>query len=244
MWMLLHGFTGSPRSWDRVVAKLPADEPPLRPALVGHGPAWIRDRVESFDREIDRLAELAETMPLPRYLCGYSMGARLALALAVLGRPRFEGIVLVGVHPGIRDPEDRAQRRLADAERAARIRAEGTVRFVDHWESNPLFASQAKLPPEVLAEQRAVRISHDPEGLATALEVAGLGAMPCFAPRVPGLDPAPVWVAGSRDAKFTGIARGVTEVPRIVEGAGHNVVLERPDAIVSIMRIVEHAAHD
>ena len=81
MWMLLHGFTGSPRSWDSVVARAELGHEPLIPALIGHGPEWRSVQTTSFDEEISRLGSMASSLDPPRYLCGYSMGARLALGL-------------------------------------------------------------------------------------------------------------------------------------------------------------------
>lgn len=243
MWMLIHGFTGSPRSWDPVVTRLSSDDSPMCPAVVGHAPDWARHRVDSFDAEVDRLAALAEKLPPPRYLGGYSMGARLALALAARGGPRFSGVMLIGAHPGLTDGEARDARHAEDVERANQIRAEGLGRFIDSWEKNPLFETQRALPADVLAGQRAIRMGHDPEGLATALEIAGLGAMPALESCVSTLDPSPIWVVGSEDRKFTAIAAGLTARPHVVEGAGHNVLLERPDAVVSIMTTMEQASH-
>jgi len=45
MWMLLHGFTGAPRSWNPVLARAQLDPPPLIPALAGHERDWHRARL-------------------------------------------------------------------------------------------------------------------------------------------------------------------------------------------------------
>ena len=56
MWMLLHGFSGSPRSWDRVVEHGNWQNPPLRPTLMGHGFDWRAAERTSFAHEVSSLA--------------------------------------------------------------------------------------------------------------------------------------------------------------------------------------------
>ena len=75
---LLHGFTGSPASWDGVLALLP-ERRTLRPALLGHGAP--PPEATTFAGEIARLAALLPDEPV--HLAGYSLGARMALSLAL-----------------------------------------------------------------------------------------------------------------------------------------------------------------
>ena len=117
------------------------------------------------------------------------------------------------------------------------MRSEGIGAFVDRWEKLPLFATQTTLPPHLLEEQRATRLGHDPESLARSLHALGLAAMPDFRPALDGVDRPVRLVAGGKDDKFLAIARSM--VPRlkrgrlaVVSGAGHNVLLERPETLL------------
>ena len=116
-----------------------------------------------------------------------------------------------------------------DAARAAAIRADLEA-FVEAWERLPLFATQAGVGADALAEQRAVRRGHDPEGLARSLEVLGLGAQPDLwgAARVPVR-----WWVGERDAKFREVLAGVGA--ECVPGCGHNPVLEDPQGLARLL---------
>lgn len=247
MWMLLHGFMGSPQSWQRVVSAADLPDEPVVPRLMGHGSEWRRNRVASFEEEVARLLEIARMMRRPRYLCGYSMGARVALAMLARGSELFDGLVLVGVHPGLDDTEARAERRAADAERARVLRREGLVAFVDAWEDQPLFASQRNLPVAVLDVQRQIRLSHDAEGLAACLEVLGLAEMPNGRAALSSLVLPITLMAGARDIKFATIVRNLsseTHLPKIVDGVGHNVVLEAPEVVAMALKATEQRAHD
>ncbi|MDH3200899.1 MAG: alpha/beta fold hydrolase [Myxococcales bacterium] len=247
MWMLLHGFMGSPRSWDRVLSACDSPDEPTVPQLLGHGDDWKRNRVASFEEEVSRLLAIATTMTRPRYLCGYSMGARVALGMLVRGSDLFEGAILVGAHPGLDDAEARTERRAADAKRARELRREGLVGFVDAWEAQPLFASQRRLPSPVLEVQRQIRLSHDAEGLAACLEVLGLAEMPSLGAALSSFEIPITLMAGALDTKFATIAENLSskvDLLQIVEGVGHNVVLEAPEVVAMALKTREQRAHE
>ena len=234
--VLLHGFTGSPRSWDAVMRVLPG-QACIAPALLGHGaPA---NEVVTFMDEVDRLARLLPHEPV--HLCGYSLGARLALGLLVRHGERISGATLIGVNPGLSDPAAREQRLRHDAELARRLETAGIDAFVREWESQPLFATQAHLPGAVRARKRAERTSHDPHALARSLRVLGLGSMPDFWPALPRLGCPITLVAGARDDKFRELAVCALRVLpaarlRIVADAGHDLLVERPEEIAVLLR--------
>jgi 2-succinyl-6-hydroxy-2,4-cyclohexadiene-1-carboxylate synthase len=244
MWMLLHGFTGSPRSWSPVITHAELDPPPLIPALAGHGRDWRSTEVESFETEVTRLLSLVSNGESPRLLCGYSMGARVALGLLARQPSAFDAAVLIGVHPGLSDETARTARHDLDANRARLLRKEGVAAFVNAWEELPLFASQRALCEETLTSQREIRLSHDAEGLARALEILGLGEMPDYRAAMSSADTPITLVTGSRDAKFCEIAGAIAEEnahvdAELVDGIGHNVVLEKPAAIAAVLERVE-----
>lgn len=248
MWLWLHGFTGSPRSFDAVAARATLDSEPLAPWLLGHGRDWQRREVGSFEGEVLRLASIAADQPRPRLLCGYSLGARVALGLLAAHPSHFDAAVLIGVHPGLTDDHARAARRGDDARLVRMLRNEGLDAFVRHWESLPLFASQRELPRETLDRQREIRLDHDAEGLARSLEVLGLAEMPDLRPSIGTLGLPVTLVAGSEDAKFERLAQTVAEKhPHVnvemIDGVGHNVVLEAPHAIAAVLERTAQRVH-
>jgi pimeloyl-ACP methyl ester carboxylesterase len=159
----------------------------------------------------------------------------------------FAGGVLIGVHPGLADEAALRERREADARRAKQLRTWGLPAFVADWEKQQLFATQAVLPAEMKAHQRGIRLEHDPEGLARSLERLGLAAMPCYADAL-RVAPLPITLmVGRRDAKFRAIAEGLCEHSAhidlvIVEGAGHNLLLEACAEVGEQLRRMERRA--
>jgi 2-succinyl-6-hydroxy-2,4-cyclohexadiene-1-carboxylate synthase len=248
--VLLHGFTGGPTSWDAVSGALvERGAGALRclcPTIMGHegaaAPSAHVGRPASFEDEIDRIARL-----LPRgalHLVGYSLGARLALGLAVRHRVRFESLTLIGVHPGLDDPAQRSSRAAADDALAAQLEGDGLAAFVDRWEALPMWATQRALSPGRLAAQRALRLSHDPGRLADALRVLSLGRMPSWNAALPDLDLPVTLVVGSADAAFRERAEAtqarLPSAALVVVGddtkpIGHNVPLEAPDELARVL---------
>ena len=228
--VLLHGFTGSPRSWDGVVRALGEGHEISTPVLSGHTGLGFAN-VESFDDELRRLLTMLREGST---LVGYSLGARVALGLLTLAPERFRAALLIGVHPGLRSEAERAERRDADARRARLLRERGLAAFLEEWERQPLFATQAELPADALDAQAAIRRSHDAEGLARSLEVMGLGSMPERWTSLSRIELPVTLAAGECDPKFSELGRlAAAELPRsrllLAPSAGHNLPLERPE---------------
>jgi len=230
--VLLHGFTGSPASWDGVVRCL-TGEPPTRPALLGHG-APRATEARTFSEEVERLVALFPSEPV--HLAGYSLGARLALGIALAQPSRVARLTLISGQAGLASETARAERRRADAEWCALLESGGIERFVDGWERQPLFLTQTKIKAELRAQHRAGRLSHDPGGLARSLRVLGLAEMPDFAALLPNVRVPVTLVVGELDTKFVGLGREMAQAfPHarlvIAPNAGHDLLLEAPDLV-------------
>jgi 2-succinyl-6-hydroxy-2,4-cyclohexadiene-1-carboxylate synthase len=230
--VLLHGFTGRPASWDEVARRL-GEPAPSCPTLLGHGAPETAD-VFSFDDEVTRLAAGLPAEPV--YLAGYSLGARLALALALRHPERIARLTLVSGRPGLASESERDARRREDARWCTLLETRGIEAFVEAWEAQPLFATQARLPAEVRARRRSERLSHDPFGLARSLRVTGLGEMPDFGARLGSLAVPVTLLAGELDQKFLELGRQMSvtfSTARLViaPNAGHDLLLEAPDLV-------------
>src|SRR3954452_1388180 len=95
--VLLHGFTQTGRSGELVREAVSSRYRCFAPHLPGHGDASAR-RPATFDA----VAAYVGGLKMRRFaLCGYSMGGRLALDVALRLPGRVERLVLAGASPGI-----------------------------------------------------------------------------------------------------------------------------------------------
>jgi 2-succinyl-6-hydroxy-2,4-cyclohexadiene-1-carboxylate synthase len=213
--------------WDRVVAAGDA----RCMLLPGHGPqpqmrADFRSVVDSIAASIDQ----------PTTVVGYSMGARLALSLALTHPACVRRAILIGVNPGLEDAAARDERRGWEERQAQHLQQHGIEAFVASWEALPLFETQRTLPVLVREAVRRDRLAQSAAGLAWAMRTLGLGSMPSYWSVPEEANVELRLITGALDDKFTSLAkRFVNTVPnashRIVDGVGHNVVLEAPQTI-------------
>jgi 2-succinyl-6-hydroxy-2,4-cyclohexadiene-1-carboxylate synthase len=194
-----------------------------------------------MDRAATAITDALDRIGIRRYdVVGYSMGGRLALHLALQQAARVSRLVLVGASPGIDSPAERAQRVSSDEELAGLLEKTGIERFVELWESLPIFATQKELPQEVRDGLRRSRIAQDPLALAAALRAFGVGAQRPLGDLIERLSMPVLLVAGGRDSKYCQVAEWMAERiagarVAIVAEAGHSVPLERPEEFSSVL---------
>jgi 2-succinyl-6-hydroxy-2,4-cyclohexadiene-1-carboxylate synthase len=232
----LHGFTGTGRDFAVLAPQL--GRTILAPDLVGHGetdapavpgPYRMVQVVEQL------LAVIRSTVPSGSFiLLGYSMGGRTALHLAAQVRERLAGLVLIGAHPGLRDPAARVRRHAEDTALAADIEDRGMAWFQAEWASRPIIATQQRIRADALRQMTRHRANNRPHGLAHSLREMGLGAMPSAWPVLPGIDAPCRVIVGAEDHRFSALAAEmVAQLAQAeqltIAGAGHCAHLEQPD---------------
>lgn len=97
--VFVHGMLGAPSSWGEIAAKLAGDPSVEAVWLPGHGlNPWGTD-LPRFDDAIDALQ--ARILASPAVVVGYSLGGRVALALAARRHPNLRHVVAIGANPGL-----------------------------------------------------------------------------------------------------------------------------------------------
>jgi len=219
--VLLHGFAGTARHWDRVTALLDRERySPLALNLHEATPLSLSGAIE----------QVARAAPERFILCGYSMGGRVALHVAASLPRRVSGLVLVSTTAGI---DNAAERLAADERLASEIR--DLEQFIGRWRETPLFASDPEWLAEAVAEDtRRLRA----EQLAATLCAYSAGRLLPLWDRLATLAMPAVVLAGERDTRYSEIAaRLAASLPHarrvIVPGAGHRLALEAPQAVAA-----------
>jgi 2-succinyl-6-hydroxy-2,4-cyclohexadiene-1-carboxylate synthase len=215
----------------------PWGEPaPPTSSIPGHGEAadsrgayW---ETITFEGCVDHvLAEAPERFTL----CGYSLGGRVALHLALSAPERVSRLVLVSTSAGIEDPIERAERRAADHRLADELERGGRAgfdSFIERWRTQALFADE---PPEVGALAREDQRRNRAEALAAVLRGIGTGEMAPLWDRLPELTMPATVLVGERDGKFVALGRRMAELlgnaELMVVAGGHGLPLENPAAV-------------
>ncbi len=246
--VLLHGFGGTHRAWDGVIERLPPERyRPLAIDLPGHGVHAnrigrhsLRSYPQSGQRGVGEEAitfdccveHVLARSPERFALCGYSLGGRIALHVALAAPQRVSRLVLVSSAAGIEDASERAQRSAADHRLAEELERIPFEDFIERWRTQPLFAAD---PPEVGALAREDQRRNRPDALAAVLRGIGTGEMAPLWDRLAELTMPVTVLAGERDVKFQALGRRMADMipgaELIVVPGGHGLPLENPFAV-------------
>jgi 2-succinyl-6-hydroxy-2,4-cyclohexadiene-1-carboxylate synthase len=230
--VLLHGFAGTRRSWDDVVEGLDGERyRPLALDLRGHG-ARAAARPITFGACVEDVLAAA---PGRFALCGYSLGGRVALHVALAHPERLTRLVLVATTAGIEDPAQRAERRASDEALATWAQGATPEAFAERWMGQPLFVGT---PPAAAARWHEDLVRNDPRALTAALRGLGAGVMAPLWDRLGGLDVPTTVVAGERDPRYVALGRRLATAIGgaqfvIVPSAGHGLPREAPAALAA-----------
>jgi 2-succinyl-6-hydroxy-2,4-cyclohexadiene-1-carboxylate synthase len=227
--VLVHGFTQTERSWDRVAARLAQRHTVVTIDAPGHGES------SGVRADVPAAAALLGAVGGPATYVGYSMGGRLCLQLAVDQPDLVRRLVLVSATAGIDDAAEREARRQADEQLAASVERNGVDAFLDRWLALPLFAT---LPRDAAALDDRRR--NTAEGLASSLRLVGAGTQEPLWDRLPELSMPVLLLVGALDTKYVALAERMAQLIRaaelqVVESTGHAVHLEAPDAFADAL---------
>ncbi|HSX13347.1 MAG TPA: alpha/beta fold hydrolase [Chlamydiales bacterium] len=196
--VFLHGFLGTKEDWNEVSSFL--DAPCIAVDLPGHGSAPFSEKLILPD--------------LPKFhLVGYSMGGRLALAIANEHPEKIASLTLLSTFTG-----SPPSNRLAMDQLWAQKILHSFDDFLKSWYDQPLFAGYI---PDLSMRKR-----QNPMSLAKAL----LYYSPAKMPVLPTNNA--FFVVGERDQKYRALYPNAVVIPN----AGHAVHLEQPEAVAKVIK--------
>jgi 2-succinyl-6-hydroxy-2,4-cyclohexadiene-1-carboxylate synthase len=233
---MLHGFTQTGRLWGRFGERLELERTLVCVDLPGHaGSDAVRaDLPGTAALVADTVRE--EVGSAPCDLLGYSLGARVALHVAVGDVLELGRMVVIGATAGLENPEERERRLRSDAELADHLEASGDVAgFVRDWLSGPMFSG---LPAATTGEEERRR--NTASGLASSLRLCGVGTQESLWGLMASLRSAMLTIAGMDDTRFAAnsirLARLAPHaVATLVPGGGHAVHLAQPETSVRLV---------
>lgn len=199
-----------------------SDFTPLCLDAPGHG------KNHNGARSLPQSAKDIATAMQPGILIGYSMGARMALHVALQHPQMVSQLVLISGTPGLVTQAERSARLQSDNELADHIEKIGTSAFIDEWLALPIFAGLTDS-----TNQRIDRLRNTAKGLADSLRFAGNGTQEPQWQNLHQLAMPVHLIVGETDAKFRAIANDMQPLLSsshltVVPNVGHTVHLEDP----------------
>jgi 2-succinyl-6-hydroxy-2,4-cyclohexadiene-1-carboxylate synthase len=235
--VLLHGFTQTARLWGTFGDLLAKHFTLIGIDLPGHaGSAAVQaDLLESAELVAEAVRGAIGDAPVN--LLGYSLGARVALHVALgHGGLPLRRVVLIGATGGIEDGEARRRRQLADEATATALESSGDVdAFIEQWVSGPMFARLGQ------AAQQDERRRNSAAGLASSLRLAGTGTQDPLWDRLGAVHTPVLALAGTDDSRFAAHALRLAGLmpngtSTLVPGGGHAVHLAQPAGTARLVR--------
>jgi 2-succinyl-6-hydroxy-2,4-cyclohexadiene-1-carboxylate synthase len=244
--LLLHGFLGSGNDWKGCAKTLQERYFVIAPDIPGHGATQPNENAQKahgiYSMESVATTILAVLSALNvgnTYICGYSMGGRLALYLSICFPKRFRNAVICSATAGLRTEEERETRRNQDEKLAQKLETEPLTDFLHFWYNQALFASlrEHSAFQTILSNRSSINA---PEA-AKSLRGMGTGSQDSLWEILSSNRLPITFVAGEKDAKFVALAQELhvhTPFSRleILPRAGHAVHFEAQEDIVSLLK--------
>ncbi|KAB2090361.1 hypothetical protein ES319_A03G118500v1 [Gossypium barbadense] len=257
--LFLHGFLGTNEEWVPIMHAISGSARCISVDLPGHGATKIKNcgddkaalrSLLSIEIIADLLLKLIEHVtPDEVTLVGYSMGARIALYMALKFSDKIEGAVILSGSPGLEDAVARKIRRAKDDSKARSIVTHGLQLFLNTWYSGGLWKSLRSHPYfNHIVVRRSVH--DDLQGLAKVLSGLSPGRQPSLWEDLKHCKVPLMLVVGEKDEKFKRVAQkmwheighdrddAVSKLHQmvVVPSCGHAVHLENPLPIIRLVR--------
>jgi len=265
--LLLHGFLGTSDDWVPMMKALSPSARVIAVDLPGHGESQMLqhhvENSEQFPVTVQSLADL-----LLKLICqitdgevvvvGYSMGARIALHMALnqvhLNPRQIRGAVIISGSPGLKDEESRRRRIAIDKSRAKFLVSCGLECFLETWYAAKMWTSLRE-HPKFNSLVRTRNKHKDIKALAKVLADSSVGRQRSLWEDLKHLKRPLLIVAGEKDTKFKDISQRMrTEITQhsecgsdgrggdelcdmiVIPDAGHAVHVENPLPLVRAVR--------
>ncbi len=232
--VLLHGGGGNAHWWDHIAEPLAKDHYVVALDFRGHGDSTYPETltVGAFNLDLEALCDQLGTERV--MLVGHSMGAHVALDHASR-HPRTRALVLIDLSRGGSKRASRVARLALALRRTYRSRAEAVERF--------RFVPSADHVSVSLRESvAALSIREESEGrFGFKFDPRWFGVPPRPRPDPSQIRCPTLLVRGAESTLLSpeGLAAFAEEIPEAecieIEGAGHHVPFDRPDALVDAL---------
>lgn len=238
--MLLHGFLSSKESMRKIAEDLKGHRNVILVDLPGFGGTSSVAIEYSMEDITSQLIKITDELSQKKIdVFGYSMGGRVALALACSYPERIAKCILESASPGIQNADVKISRLEVDKKRGEFI-VSNYEAFLKDWQSMPLFETQQRVDTSLLEAQHRERLEQQPDEAADSLLKYGTGVQASYWNELSKISNEVLLIVGSEDMKFVEIAESMSESLKnaklnIVEDCGHNIHLENYQTYINLV---------
>lgn len=220
----LHGAVGAASDWRSLASGFAAHGISTRAVDLWRFLQCESVNMREFARRLNADAAGEISRSQRRILIGYSMGGRLALH-ALLENGPWDAAVIISANPGLRDPQEIAERRSQDAHWATRALTESWADFLSAWNQQPILGGAMR------DEREDKKLIQRRREIARSFVDWSIGNQENLWDILTEIKIPVLWIAGENDAKFSAIAEeAAAKSPSfslaIAPDAGHRVPWE------------------
>jgi len=231
--VLLHGFCGGSRYWEKVISELSISYRIIAPDLPGHGESSMDKGYYSIEEYAEKIKELLDQLNIQKVtMFGHSLGGYITLAFAEKYSSILNGFSLVH-STAFPDSEEAKKGRIANSEK---VQHEGIKSLIDGLV--PKLFSPENVEEDHIKVVKEIGYLTTPQGAISALT-----AMKDRIDRNPVLEATslPVLlIAGEQDQIIP--AEKTFSVSRdnikqgLIKNSGHMSMYENPIDLISVMK--------
>ncbi|MEM9409618.1 MAG: alpha/beta fold hydrolase [Planctomycetota bacterium] len=216
---------GHPSDWDLVRESITRALPQVKTSAVSIKPA------KDWDSGIRNIAESIQSGSI---LVGYSMGARLALSIAIQFPNLLKGLVFISGNPGLESSEEKKTRSINDQQIAKQLDSQPLEIFLKKWYQQPIFDSMDETIRSSEVDRKLCQ--NQPKIWAENLHAYSVARQPNNWPLLGTLSIPVLVLAGQDDEKYKKFAERIgSEVSsqnikiEIIPNCGHIIHREQPE---------------
>jgi 2-succinyl-6-hydroxy-2,4-cyclohexadiene-1-carboxylate synthase len=237
--LFLHGFWGSALDWDFIQTGLADNWYSFALDLPGHGANT--SSVTTIPETANRIADWMQLQAVEKWiLIGYSLGGRLAQALALKQIQKIQALVLLSTSAGLKTQAERAARQSWEIAWVKKFEQETPSELLAQWHAQSLFGALSSHPNYPALKLR--RLENSGKKLAEVMIKMGTSAQPSFWPKLAQFQFPSLYLCGEKDASYVKLGREIClALPQaqqvIIPGVSHALLTEAPEIILSEIRL-------
>lgn len=233
--ILIHGFAGSKKYWDKIIPLLTDENRVIAMDLPGHGESGMSKERYSIEDMAETIKELMDHLEVDKVtLFGHSLGGYITLAFAEAHLHYLNGFSLV--HSTANPDSEEAKE--ARENNAKKIQEEGAEDFIDGLSKKLFSPENTEVNAKEIDEAVKIGLKTSEKGLVSAL--LAMKNRPDRNQVLKETKLPVLLIAGEKDQiiplekTFTVSREKVEE--KVIQNAGHMSMYEQPEELVKVMK--------